>query len=48
VQDVAVNQDTGWVYAIPDARLPYITVILDPPAGPLGPQAWIYLPIVMR
>ncbi len=39
IQDVEVNQDTGWVYAIPDARLPYVTVILDPPAGPLEPPA---------
>jgi hypothetical protein len=48
VQDLAVNQNTGWVYAIPDARQPYVTAILDPPAGPFGPEAKVYVPIVVR
>jgi hypothetical protein len=48
VQDLAVNQNTGWVYAIPDARQPYVAAILDPPAGPVGPQPRGYVPIVMR
>jgi DNA-binding beta-propeller fold protein YncE len=35
VQDVAVNQSTGWVYAIPDDDLPLVVVVKDPPAGPV-------------
>lgn len=48
VQDLAVNQNTGWVYAIPDARQPYVAAILDPPAGPVGPQPRAFLPVIMR
>jgi DNA-binding beta-propeller fold protein YncE len=35
VQDVAVNQNTGWVYVIPDDDLPFIVAVSDLPAGPL-------------
>jgi len=35
VQDVAVNQQTGWVFAIPDDDLPVVLAVQDPPAGPL-------------
>jgi len=35
VQDVAVNQSTGWVYVIPDDDWPFIAAVRDPPAGPL-------------
>jgi hypothetical protein len=35
VQDVAVNQLTGWVFAIPDDDLPLVLAVQDPPAGPV-------------
>jgi len=46
VQDVAVNQNTGWVYVIPDDDLPFVVALQDPAAGPL--QRLVYLPLVLR
>ena len=36
-QDVAVNQDTGWVYIIPDDNFGEVLAIQDQPAGPFPP-----------
>ncbi len=45
VQDVAVNQNTGWVYVIPDDDQPFVVAVQDPPAGPL--QQFVYLPVLL-
>jgi DNA-binding beta-propeller fold protein YncE len=45
VQDVAVNQDSGWVYVIPDDDLPLVVAVKDPPAGAL--RTFVYLPLVL-
>ncbi|UCC61444.1 MAG: hypothetical protein JSV36_11560, partial [Anaerolineae bacterium] len=45
VQDVAVNQDSGWVYVIPDDDLPLVVAVQDPPAGAL--QTFVYLPLLL-
>jgi hypothetical protein len=35
IQDVAINQTTGWAYIIPDGRMSQVIGVQDLPAGPL-------------